>query len=76
MYDSTLTGPKGIKGEQGVPGGPGPDGAPGSPGYKGAKGDQVDCGYGVPGPIGQKVLMTSEVLAFVTDAAEQKLVKY
>lgn len=57
MHDSTLTGPKGIKGEQGVPGGTGRDGAPGSPGYKGAKGDPVACGYGVPGPIGQKVLM-------------------
>lgn len=58
MFGLTLAGPKGIKGDLGIPAGPGPDGVPGSPGNKGVNGEPNYYGYGLPGTVGQKVLMT------------------
>lgn len=71
MFGLTLTGPRGIKGDQGIPGALGPDGAPGPGGIKGVNGEPNYYGYGRPGTVGQKVLMTE---VFVTDA-EYNLVR-
>lgn len=59
----------GLPGEKGVPGIPGSQGVPGLPGEKGAKGEKGQSGLpgiGIPGPPGDKVIISCPVAMSLT----------